>query len=140
MEVELVLTVGIAVMAGACGATLRELRATPPQTRQVDKEAACVFARLQRTAMEQQTCDLCAQLVWTGNWDPTLSEVTIQAHVTYYEFFPIMFTVRPQGSATVIEKRVPRHYLSRYGNIAEHIFQNTDYSRCRPGVPSPEGQ
>ncbi|HWM87668.1 MAG TPA: hypothetical protein VNO33_17565 [Kofleriaceae bacterium] len=120
---------GLLMLAG-CGATLKELRATPPQTKTVNRDAACVFARLQRTAMEEQTCDICAQLVWTGNWDPTLNEGVIQAQITYYEYWPIMFTVRAEGQATVIEKRVPEHYLSRYGDIASRLHQATDYSRC----------
>ena len=118
------------LLASGCGSTLRELRLSPPQAQTSDREPACVYARIQRSAMEEQTCDICAQLVWTGNWDPTLNEGIVYAHVTYYEFFPIMFTVRGEGSQTVIEKRVPSHYLSRYGEIAERIFRNSDYSRC----------
>ncbi|HTE51578.1 MAG TPA: hypothetical protein VK698_12080 [Kofleriaceae bacterium] len=126
-----VLTAALALMATAgCGATLQELRATPPAIKKVDRDAACVFARIQRAAMEEQTCDLCAQLVWTGNWDPTLGEGIVQAHITYYEYWPIMFTVRADGAATAIEKRVPDHYLDRYGEIAERIFRRTDLSRC----------
>lgn len=121
--------------ASGCGATLAELRATRPVARTVDKDAACVFARLQRSAMEEQTCDICAQLVWTGNWDPTLSEGVVQAHITYYEYWPIMFTIRAEGSKTIIEKRVPDHYLSRYGEIANRLYTGTDYSRCpAPGA------
>jgi hypothetical protein len=135
-----------AVAAGAgCGPTIAELRATPPVTKTVDKDAACVFARLQRTAQEEQTCDICAQLVWTGNWDPTLGEGIVRAHVTYYEYWPIMFTVRAEGAKTVIEKRVPDHYLSRYGDIANRLYSGTDYSRCPAAgagtsVASPTGQ
>jgi hypothetical protein len=123
----------LALLSG-CGATLDELRATPPQVRSVSRDAGCVFSRLQRRALEEQTCDICAQLVWTGSWDPYEGEGIIQAHVTYYEYWPIMFTVRATGKATVIEKRVPDHYLSRYGDIANRIYHQTDFSRC-PGAP-----
>lgn len=133
------LVLGAAVVVSGCGATLKELRQSPPQAKTSDREPACVYARIQRAAMEEQTCDICAQLVWTGNWDPTMNEGIVYAHVTYYEFFPIMFTIRGEGHETVIEKRVPSHYLSRYGEIAERIFTGTDYSRCpvtKPPAPA----
>jgi hypothetical protein len=123
------------VFVAGCGATIKDLRRTPPQSKTVAKEASCVFARLQHAAMEEQTCDICAQLVWTGNWDPTVSEGVVYAHVTYYEYWPIMFTVRAEGPATVVEKRVPKHHLSRYREIADRIYEASDFSRC-PDLPA----
>ena len=118
------------VLITSCGPSLKQMKETSPVSKTVRKDAFCVYSKLNGQAIMKQTCALCAKLIWNSNWDPVARRGTVFAQVSFYDYFPIMFDVYAVNGDTVIEKRVPEHYLTRYRKIADDIFNNTDYSGC----------
>jgi hypothetical protein len=109
--------------------TLQELRTLPPQTKELKKDAFCVYSKLNGNAITKQTCPLCAKIVWNSNWDPINKKGEIFAFTPDDGDYTILFNVYELEKITIIEMRVNDRY-SRYIEIANDIFSNIDFSAC----------
>ena len=120
--------ISIAVLIMSC-TTLQELRTLPPQTKELKKDAFCVYSKLTGNAITKQTCPLCAKIIWNSNWNPINKNGEIFAFTPDYGDYAILFNVYDLEQITIIEMRVNDRY-SRYIEIAKDILSKTDFSAC----------
>ena len=118
------------ILISGCGPSLQQVRSMPPQIKYLQKDPFCVYSKLQGNAITKQTCQLCAKLIWNYNWDPSSLKGEIFPLVVGYGHFPFIFNIYDNGDSTVIEMRIGNHHLMRYREIAEDLWNNTDYSAC----------